>query len=61
MVSHPLKKNIPENIKDILLNEHNIEIPIFKWKDSLLIRLSVQCYNNEKDIDSLMKALGSIV
>ena len=61
MVSHPLKKNIPKNIKDILLNEHNIEIPIFKWKDSLLIRLSVQCYNNEEDIDSLMKALGSIV
>ena len=61
MVSHPLKKNIPENIKDILLNEHNIEIPIFKWKDSLLIRLSVQCYNNKEDIDSLMKALGSIV
>ena len=61
MVSHPLKKNIPKNIKDILLNEHNIEIPIFKWEDSLLIRLSVQCYNNEEDIDSLMKALGSIV
>ena len=61
MVSHPLKKNIPKDIKDILLNEHNIEIPIFKWKDSLLIRLSVQCYNNEEDIDSLMKALGSMV
>tara|TARA_Y100000590_G_scaffold420679_1_gene523621 strand:+ start:312 stop:1448 length:1137 start_codon:yes stop_codon:yes gene_type:complete len=61
MVSHPLPKKVPKDIKKILLENHNIEIPIFQWKDLNLIRSSIQIYNQKKDVESLMKALGSII
>ena len=60
MVSHPLPKDIPNDIKSILLDEYKIEIPIFEWKDQKLIRISIQVYNDRKDLESLMSALESI-
>ena len=60
MVSHPLPKDIPSNLKEILWNEHKIEIPIFNWEGLDLIRCSIQVYNKDEDIDSLIKALESI-
>ena len=61
MVSHPLPKDTPSDIKEILWNEHKIEIPIFEWNKKKFIRLSIHVYNDQKDIDSLMNALRSII
>ena len=61
MVSHPLPKNTNQDIKNILWNDYCIEIPIFKWEDLRLIRLSIHIYNDQHDIDSLMGALKSII
>ncbi len=61
MVSHPLPANAPGDLKDILWNEYGIEIPIFEWSGSSYIRSSFQVYNEEKDMDSLMYALESIL
>ena len=61
MVSHPLPKNTNQDIKNILWNNYCIEIPIFKWEDLRLIRLSIHIYNDQNDIDSLMGALKSII
>jgi len=60
MVSHPLPNDIHNDIKSILLDEYKIEIPIFEWKDQKLIRISIQVYNDRKDLESLMSALESI-
>ena len=61
MVSHPLPTNAPNDLKDILWNEYGIEIPIFEWSGASYIRPSFQVYNEEKDMDSLMNALESIL
>ena len=61
MISFPLPKNTNNKIKDILWENHNIEIPIFEWNKEKFIRLSIHIYNDQKDIDSLMNALQSII
>ena len=60
MVSHPLPKDTPTDLKEILWNKHKIEIPIFEWNGDFYIRSSFQVYNEKKDLDSLMSVLGSI-
>ena len=60
MVSHPLPVNAPLEIKDILMEKNKVEIPIFEWNGNRYIRSSFQVYNEKKDIDSLISALGSI-
>ena len=61
MISFPLPKSIDGNLKDLLWENHNIEIPIFEWNKKKFIRLSIHIYNDQKDIDSLMNALRSII
>ena len=61
MISFPLPKGTDKNLKDLLWKKHNIEIPIFEWKKEKFIRLSMHIYNDQKDIDSLMNALRSII
>ena len=60
MVAHPLPKNAPEDLKDILLKDFKIEIPIFEWNGIKLIRASFQVYNDKNDLDSIVNALSSI-
>ena len=60
MVSHPLPNDIHNDIKSILLDKFKIEIPIFEWKGQKLIRISIQVYNDRKDVESLMSALESL-
>ena len=60
MGSHPLPHDIPKDLKDVLLKKHKIEIPIFEWNNLNLIRISIQVYNDRKDVESLMSALVSL-
>ena len=61
LVAHPLPKNIPSNLKKRLWEEYQIEIPIFEWNGQAYIRLSIQVYNTQKDVDLLMSALRSLI
>jgi isopenicillin-N epimerase len=47
----------PEAVQLRLWNEHRIEVPCFDWKGRPLLRLSVQGYNSEEDVDRLIDAL----
>jgi selenocysteine lyase/cysteine desulfurase len=58
MVSHPLPKNMPANLKDILWKDYSIEVPIFEWKDDKYIRVSIHGYNDRSDIKKLIYALN---
>ena len=60
MISHPLPTNSPINLKDILWNDFKIEVPIFEWKKRNFIRVSAHFYNDQKDMDHLIKALKEI-
>ena len=61
MVSHPLPKSAPPDLKEILYNQHKIEIPIFKWGNRMYIRISMQIYNEKKEVDLLLSALSGII
>ena len=60
MVSHPLPESTPLDLKEILYHHYKIEIPIFKWGDRMFIRVSMQIYNEKKEVDLLLSALRSI-
>jgi len=44
-----------------LYDEFRIEIPIVEWNGRPFLRLSVQGYNTEVDIDALVHALGDLL
>ena len=60
MISHPLPTDSPINLKDMLWNDFKIEVPIFGWGKRNFIRVSAHFYNEQKDMDHLIKALKEI-
>ena len=51
--------NYDDNIKlkNIFINDYNIEIPIMKWDNKTLMRISINGYNTEDDINKLLDIL----
>jgi len=44
-------------LKSRLYDEYKIEVPLTQWQDKQFIRISVQGYNTQEDIDVLIRAL----
>lgn len=44
-------------LKSRLYDEYKIEVPLTQWQDRHFIRISVQGYNTQEDIDTLLNAL----
>ena len=44
-----------------ILSEDKIVIPVFDWENKLLMRISLNGYNSEKDIDHLKQSLNKII
>ena len=61
MVSHPLPVSTPSDLKLILWNDHQIEVPVFKWQDQQFIHVSIQGYNKWADVDRLICALETLL
>ena len=61
MVSYPLPKSMPLNLKEELWNNFKIEVPIFDWNGQRYIRISMQIYNKKSDIDALLNALDNFL
>ena len=61
LVAHQLPKSIPSNLKKQLWEEYQIEIPVFEWNGQAYVRVSIQVYNTQKDVDLLMSALRSLI
>ncbi len=55
----PIKN--PIEFKAILLDKYNIEIPIWTWNNINFIRVSVQIYNTQEDLDTLLSALKYLI
>ena len=43
-----------------LLDEHRIEVPLHELLGVPLVRVSIQAYNDEEDVDALVTALARI-
>lgn len=48
-------------MKKRLIEEFRVEIPLIRWKDKQFIRISIQGYNDENDVDALLAALEVVL
>jgi isopenicillin-N epimerase len=48
-------------LKERLYNEYRIEVPLIDWNGYKLIRVSIQGYNSQKDVDALLSALRELL
>jgi selenocysteine lyase/cysteine desulfurase len=48
-------------LKERLCSDYRIEVPVYCWNDLRLLRLSVQGYNSEDDIEALARALHKLL
>ena len=60
MASIQIPVNDSTAIKNKLLNNYNIEIPIFKWDNKNMLRFSFNAYNDESDSTALIDAINKI-
>jgi isopenicillin-N epimerase len=44
-----------------LYDEFAVEIPTFSWNGGSWIRVSIQAYNTEADVDTLVRALSRVL
>jgi isopenicillin-N epimerase len=61
MASLRVPRTEPQALQRRLLAEHGIEIPCFDWQDHTIVRVSVQGYNTQADLDRLAEALARIL
>lgn len=57
----PLPSSNLAVLKSRLYDEHKIEVPLIQWQDKQFIRISVQGYNTQEDIDALLSALHTLL
>jgi len=57
MAIAPLPQSNLEVLKSRLYDEYKIEVPLIQWQERQFVRISVQGYNTQEDLDNLIKAL----
>jgi isopenicillin-N epimerase len=57
MAIAPLPQSNLEVLKSRLYDEYKIEVPLIQWQERQFVRISVQGYNTQEDLDALVKAL----
>ncbi len=48
-------------LKDRLYDEYHVEAPLIEWNGRKFIRISVQAYNSQEDIDALVQGLKHLL
>jgi isopenicillin-N epimerase len=61
MVGMPVPRCDVAWLKAALYERYAIEIPVFEWKGRCIVRLSVQGYNQRKQMDILVGALSDLL
>lgn len=61
MASLPLPPCNAETLKQRLYNEFHIEVPIINWNERQFVRVSIQAYNTQADVDALAEALQTLL
>lgn len=57
----PLPASNLSALKSRLYDEYKIEVPLIQWQDKQFVRISVQGYNSQEDIDALVNALQMLL
>ena len=61
MVAMPIPECDTAALHKALFDQYSIEIPVFKWQDTCIVRLSVQGYNSVQQMDRLIEALTELL
>jgi isopenicillin-N epimerase len=61
MASFPLPPCDADAVKQRLYAEFHVEVPIVTWNDRQFVRVSIQAYNTQEDVDVLVEALTEIL
>ncbi|AWA31410.1 aminotransferase [Flavobacterium magnum] len=61
MCSIPIRTGQPTELKELLYNRYHIEIPVMKLNGNFYLRISLNAYNTEADLDKLAAALQEIL
>jgi isopenicillin-N epimerase len=61
MVAMPIPECDTLEVHTTLFEKYGIEIPVFKWQDTCIVRLSVQGYNSRPQMDRLLEALTELL
>jgi isopenicillin-N epimerase len=48
-------------LKARLYDEYKIEVPLIQWQDRQFVRISIQAYNTQADIEALLDALKALL
>jgi isopenicillin-N epimerase len=48
-------------LKTMLLDDFSVEVPLIEWEGQKFIRISIQAYNDEEEIDTLLIALKTLL
>ena len=58
MVTIPVRATDAEGLRSHLFDRHRIEVPVTQHRGHSFVRLSVQAYNTEAELDTLVSALA---
>lgn len=61
MVAMPIPDTDTLELAKALMARYSIEIPVFKWQDHSIVRVSVQGYNSPGQMDILIEALTDLL
>lgn len=61
LVALPLPPCDAVTLKTRLYDNYHIEVPIVTWQEKQFVRLSLQAYNTQGDVDALVEALKEIL
>jgi len=61
MAAFPLPACDAAALQRRLWEEHRVEVPIIEWNGRQLVRVSVQGYNTEEDVEALVTALARLL
>jgi isopenicillin-N epimerase len=61
MAAFPLPPCDAEALKQGLYERFRVEVPILTWNGRQLVRVSVQGYNSQADVDALVEALAELL
>lgn len=61
MVAMPIPPCEPLVLQKALLDRYRIEIPVFRWQDHHIARVSAQGYNTQDEMDTLVTGLTDLL
>jgi selenocysteine lyase/cysteine desulfurase len=61
MRAFTVRTSDPDALWHRLYDEHRVEIPVYAWEETALMRVSIGPYNDEADLERLVDAVRAVL